>query len=288
MTEDIVTQDPATQPSPAPGPSPEATTTVAHSEPAAGQPPLQNTAIEPSHVVASVTETPAEAAHEPAPAADPEPVAEAEPAPEIDEEPEKPVLAAEEAPAEEAPAEVAPAAEEPVPEESHKHWYVVKVQSGREESIKEAIERRVKIEGLEEFFGQIIIPVEKVTEVSDKNGKRVVQDQGAEAVSRLPDGRGGVQRPNPLSVPRDVGRRRFRRRTGRPDRAAAADAEHEVERMLVGKPGPATAGQAAAARVKPKWLTSGDRVKVGDGTFPAWKGRSRRSSRPKSKVARWS
>src|SRR4051794_24837062 len=48
-------------------------------------------------------------------------------------------------------------AEEPAPP-SNKHWYVVKVQSGREESIKEAIERRVKIEGLEEFFGEIYIP----------------------------------------------------------------------------------------------------------------------------------
>jgi len=59
--------------------------------------------------------------------------------------------------------------------ENNKHWYVVKVQSGREESIKEAIERRVKIEGLEEFFGRIIIPVERVTEV--KNGKRVVKER---------------------------------------------------------------------------------------------------------------
>src|SRR5262249_57085431 len=56
---------------------------------------------------------------------------------------------------------------------SKKRWYVVKVQSGREESIKEAIERRVKIEGLEEFFGQIVIPVEKVTEM--RGGKRVVK-----------------------------------------------------------------------------------------------------------------
>ena len=38
-------------------------------------------------------------------------------------------------------------------EPNNKHWYVVKVQSGREESIKDAIERRVKIEGLQEFFG---------------------------------------------------------------------------------------------------------------------------------------
>src|SRR5262245_13800168 len=56
------------------------------------------------------------------------------------------------------------AATEEVPA-SNKHWYVVKVQSGREESIKEAIERRVRKEGLEEFFGQIVIPVERYTEV---------------------------------------------------------------------------------------------------------------------------
>ena len=42
---------------------------------------------------------------------------------------------------------------------------MVKVQSGREDTIKEAIERRVKIERLEEYFGQIVIPVERVTEM---------------------------------------------------------------------------------------------------------------------------
>jgi transcription termination/antitermination protein NusG len=61
------------------------------------------------------------------------------------------------------------------PEPSKKNWYVVKVQSGREESIKDAIERRVKIEGLEEFFGQVLIPVEKVVEM--RNGKRVTRQR---------------------------------------------------------------------------------------------------------------
>lgn len=54
---------------------------------------------------------------------------------------------------------------------SNKHWYVVKVQSGREESIKEAIERRVKIEGLEEYFGQVVVPMERET-VTIQSGKR--------------------------------------------------------------------------------------------------------------------
>ncbi len=69
-----------------------------------------------------------------------------------------------------------PAAEEaPVEEEkpNNKRWYVVKVQSGREESIKDAIIRKVRIEGLDEFFGQILIPVERVQEL--RRGKRVTK-----------------------------------------------------------------------------------------------------------------
>ncbi|HKB39193.1 MAG TPA: transcription termination/antitermination protein NusG [Gemmataceae bacterium] len=87
-------------------------------------------------------------------------------------------VAAENAPAENAVAEAPPPPAEAAatPEgPSNKHWYVVKVQSGREESIKEAIERKVKIEGLEEFFGQIFIPTEKVTEM--RKNKRYTRER---------------------------------------------------------------------------------------------------------------
>ncbi|HMO35109.1 MAG TPA: transcription termination/antitermination protein NusG [Gemmatales bacterium] len=56
---------------------------------------------------------------------------------------------------------------------SNKKWYVIKVQSGREDTIKDAIERRVRIEGLEEFFGQIIVPVERTVELV--KGKKVTR-----------------------------------------------------------------------------------------------------------------
>ncbi len=59
--------------------------------------------------------------------------------------------------------------------DDNKQWYVVKVQSGREESIKNAIERRIKIEGMEEQFGEIVIPVERVTEM--RRGKRYVKEK---------------------------------------------------------------------------------------------------------------
>ena len=49
------------------------------------------------------------------------------------------------------------------------------MQSGREESIRNAIERRVKIEGLQEFFGEIIIPTEKYTDMV--RNKRVVKER---------------------------------------------------------------------------------------------------------------
>jgi transcriptional antiterminator NusG len=112
-----------------------------------------------------------------------EPVVEAsEPAtaPEMQPDPEPaPVAAFTQNEPAEAPAASEPAPAPPAPEEppaNPKHWYVVKVQSGREDTIKESIERRVRKEGLEEFFGQIVIPVEKFTEVkTDKSGKRVTK-----------------------------------------------------------------------------------------------------------------
>lgn len=53
---------------------------------------------------------------------------------------------------------------EPPPPENKKKWYAIKVQSGREDTIKAAILRKVAIEGLEDVFGQIMVPVDKVIE----------------------------------------------------------------------------------------------------------------------------
>jgi transcriptional antiterminator NusG len=51
-------------------------------------------------------------------------------------------------------------------------WYILKVQSNRENSIAEALQRRVKVEGLEDLFGEIVVPSEMVTEF--KGGKKKV------------------------------------------------------------------------------------------------------------------
>lgn len=178
-----------------------------------------------------------------------------------------------------APAEAAapPPAEPPAPPEapeaaegeghekpaepSNKHWYVVKVQSGREESIKEAIERRVKIEGLEEYFGQIIIPTERITMM--RGGKRVQREQKLY--------------PGYLMVEVEFNDRilyLFRETSGVGDfvgggvnRAPTPMTPREVERML-GRQGVDT-GEVKA--MKPQF-DRGDRVKVKDGIFAGMEG----------------
>jgi transcriptional antiterminator NusG len=45
-----------------------------------------------------------------------------------------------------------------------KSWYVVHTYSGYENKAKQALEDKIKANGLEEYFGQILVPSEKVTE----------------------------------------------------------------------------------------------------------------------------
>src|SRR5262245_58146585 len=155
----------------------------------------------------------------------------------------------------------APAAEPAPAAPSNKRWYVVKVQSGREESIKDAIERRVKIEGLEECFGQIIIPVERIIE--NRGGKRVERERKLY--------------PGYLMCEVEYNDRilyLFRETSGVGDFVGGTlnhppppMKEHEVERML-GSQGKEAVGVKHA---KPKY-DRGDRVKVRDGTFAGMEG----------------
>jgi transcriptional antiterminator NusG len=68
--------------------------------------------------------------------------------------------------------------DEPAPELV---WYVLKVQSSREDTIRDALQRRVKIQGFEKYFGKnsdgrprIVVPTEKITEIRN-NKKRIVE-----------------------------------------------------------------------------------------------------------------
>lgn len=142
----------------------------------------------------------------------------------------------------------------------NKHWYVVKVQSGREESIKEAIEKRVKIEGLEEFFGQIVIPTERITEM--RGNKRVTRERKLY--------------PGYLMCEVEYNDRilyLFRETSGVGDfvgggvnHAPPPMSSREIERIQGGK-----GKEGADVHPKPRF-DRGDRVRVKDGTFIGMEG----------------
>ena len=147
----------------------------------------------------------------------------------------------------------------PPPVDDNKKWYVVKVQSGREESIKDAIERKVKIEGLQDCFGEIFIPTEKVTEM--KKGKRVVKERkllaGYLMVRVEFNDRILYLFRDTSGVGDFVG--------GGPNKPPIPMSDKEVQRMI-GTPG-------GEKDIKEKiTFEKGEKVKVKDGTFAGMEG----------------
>ncbi|QDS92259.1 hypothetical protein FF011L_10010 [Roseimaritima multifibrata] len=50
-------------------------------------------------------------------------------------------------------------------------WYILKVAFNREDSIRDGLEKRVRMEGMGDLFGEIIVPTEDVVEFT-RNGKK--------------------------------------------------------------------------------------------------------------------
>jgi transcription termination/antitermination protein NusG len=139
-----------------------------------------------------------------------------------------------------------------------RRWYVVRVQSGREETVKDGLLRRVRSMGLEGKISNVIVPTEKVTEI--RSGRKSVrekklypgyimiemeQDKDAWFLVRETPGIGdflGLKEPIPM-------------------------AEHEVNKMLV--------DQSATEEDRPKIkieVQKGDSVRVKDGPFENFDG----------------
>ena len=53
-----------------------------------------------------------------------------------------------------------------------RRWYVLRVQSNKEDHVRETLEKRVKISGMENLITRVLVPTEKVTEI--KGGKKRV------------------------------------------------------------------------------------------------------------------
>lgn len=138
-------------------------------------------------------------------------------------------------------------------------WYVLKVQSNREKSIRESLVRRIKREGLEEFFGEVIIPTEKI--VDTKGGRKRVTEK------KLFPGYIMIQmelNDETWYLVRDTsGVGDFTGAAGKP----IPMQQHEIDRML----GKEEEEEVAAPRIKIEF-SPGDVVKIKEGTFESFEG----------------
>jgi transcription termination/antitermination protein NusG len=145
------------------------------------------------------------------------------------------------------------------PKSDKMDWYILKVQSNREESIREGLLRRVAIAGLERYFGDVIVPTEKVTEF--KGGKKKVIKRklypGYLVVNmEINDDSWFMVRETP-------GIGDFTGAAGRPSPMLP----HEVSRIV--------AKQEEKSEKAPKLkiaFREGDRVKINEGTFENFEG----------------
>ena len=138
-------------------------------------------------------------------------------------------------------------------------WFVLKVQSNREKSIRESLIRRIKREGLEEQFGDVIIPTEKVAET--KGGKKQVTERklypGYIMINMMLN-------DETWYLVRDTGGvGEFTGAAGKP----IPMGEDEIKRMI----GDAEAVDTVPTKVKID-LTPGETVKIKEGSFESFEG----------------
>jgi transcription termination/antitermination protein NusG len=192
----------------------------------------------------------------------PETAAAAEPADEPEEEPAETAAARDDTADSEATdgSEEEKAAEEE--EENVQQWYILKVQVNREESIRRALERRVKVAGLERFFGEIVIPTEDVAEYNKSGKRRIVKKKlypGYLMIHlALNDDTWFLVRETP-------GIGDFTGSAGKPTPMAA----HEVQRIVMATKG-VEAGETPVKTAIP--FKPGDRVRVKEGYFENFEG----------------
>ena len=56
-----------------------------------------------------------------------------------------------------------------------KQWYVVQAYSGFEKNVQKALKERIVREEMEDYFGEILVPVEEVVDI--KNGRKIVSER---------------------------------------------------------------------------------------------------------------
>lgn len=143
---------------------------------------------------------------------------------------------------------------------SRKKWYVLKVQVNREDAIKESLKRRAAIAGYDVYFGDILIPNEKVTEVRGGK-KRIVKKKLYPGYLMIFM---EITEETWFMVRETPGIGDFTGASGRPTPML----EHEIQAMLHN----AEDTEAAESPKLKIGFQIGDKIKIKEGTFENFEG----------------
>ena len=144
-------------------------------------------------------------------------------------------------------------------------WYILKVQVNRETTIRDALLRRIKMEGLDDYFEEVIVPTEDIVEFTRSGKRKVVKRKlypGYIMVKMM------LQDDSWFLVRETPGIGDFTGTFGKPTPMPA----HEVERILsVAQPEEDSKGEEPQLKTAIPF-NAGDRVRVKDGNFQNFEG----------------
>lgn len=155
--------------------------------------------------------------------------------------------------------------EAPVEEDLEMDWFILKVQVNRENSICDALLRRVKVAGLERFFGEILVPTEDVREFTKSGKQRIVKRKlypGYIVVNM------SINDDSWFLVRETPGIGDFTGAAGKPAPLSSA----EIDRIVAStKPETVAAAEETSVKTAIKFKP-GDRVRVKEGYFQNYEG----------------
>ena len=147
-----------------------------------------------------------------------------------------------------------------------KQWYVLRVASNKEEQVRDALDRKVKIEGLEDEIGRILVPMEKrPSPRSRPGGKKFVERKmypGYVFVEMSLDENGRMSEKTWFLIRETTDVGDFIGQTGKP--TAMTDSDVDKMLMQVEK-----AEDGAPVSVE---FEAGDLVKIKEGAFENFEG----------------
>jgi len=147
-----------------------------------------------------------------------------------------------------------------------KQWYVLRVASNKEEQVRDALERKVRIEGLEDEIGRILVPTERRPSPRGRSGGKKYVDRkmypGYVFVEMALDAEGRMSEQAWFLIRETTGVGDFIGPAGKPTAMSASD----VDKMLMQV---AKAREGAPVSVE---FEKGELVKIKEGAFENFEG----------------